>query len=404
MEKRNIFLSFIVILGLLAGFHLSQEGRLQALLFQGRENQELEETMITEPRTSLVTVAAVGDIMMHSPQINAGYQQSTGEYNFDHFFKEIKPYLISADLTLGNLEVPLAGKDRQYTGYPRFNSPSELAAALKNSGFDLVTTANNHALDRGEAGVLATLDNLDKYGLKYVGTARNDEEKNRIFLEEIKGIKIAVLAYTYGTNGIPIPKDKPYLINLIDENLIQNDVRKAKELKADFIIACIHWGNEYQRQPNDFQKELAAKVIGYGVDVIIGSHPHVLQPAEKIFVNSEEGIREGLVIYSMGNFISNQKERYRDSSIVLILEIEKDWQANQTVLRNAVYIPTWVQRLAHGKPVYRVLPVEKAIKDYEQRKDQSLSSSDYQKLKQAWEDITGLLGEDDLIKLKTVIQ
>ena len=106
----------------------------------------------------------------------------------------------------------------------------------------------------------------------------------------------------------------------------------------------------------------------------------------------------------MGNFISNQKERYRDSSIVLILEIEKDWQANQTVLRNAVYIPTWVQRLAHGKPVYRVLPVEKAIKDYEQRKDQSLSSSDYQKLKQAWEDITGLLGEDDLIKLKTVIQ
>lgn len=401
MKRQKLFAVILIFFGLIAGLSLAIKGN-KSLALTGTNDHKQTDVSGENTEPIKVTIAAVGDIMMHSPQMKAGYNSSSDQYNFDSFFSKIKPYLASADLALGNLETPLAGKERKYTGYPMFNSPTELASALKNSGFDVLTTANNHALDRGASGLIATLDNLDKYGLKYTGTARSSEERDRIMIEEVNGIKIAVLAYTYGTNGIPVPGDKPYLVNLIDETLILKDIQKAKELEADFTIACVHWGNEYQRNPNNVQRELAAKMIGWGVDAIIGSHPHVLQPAEQIIVNGQEGAREGFVIYSMGNFISNQKERYRDSSIVLNLELEKDPRTNRTVLKEASYIPTWVQRIANGKPVYRVLPVEQGIKDYEAKRDQLLFSSDYQRLKQVWEDTTSLLGKEGPIVLKSV--
>lgn len=401
MKKGKVLICIIVVIGVLAGFQLALRGGLSLALTQKTDENRAEEAA-TKNEFALVKIAVVGDIMMHSPQMKAGYDSRTQQYDFTPFFTAIKPYLVSADLTLGNLETPLAGQEWKYTGYPMFNSPTALAAALKNSGFDFLTTANNHCLDRGGTGIVTTLDSLDSYGLKHTGTARSSSERDRISIEEIDGVKIAILAYTYGTNGIPVPGDKAYLVNHIDEKLISSDVRSAKELGADFIIACIHWGNEYQRQPNKTQKELAAKMIGWGVNAIIGSHPHVLQPAEKIVVTSEDGLKEGFVIYSLGNFISNQKDRYQDSGIILWLEIEKEFKTNRAVLKNASYLPTWVQRIANGKPVYRVLAVEQALKDYENKSDPLLSVSDYNKLKQVWNDTTNHLGNEEPIFLKSI--
>lgn len=160
-----------------------------------------------------IKLVAVGDIMMHKEEIEGGKVPGTNTYNFDYMFKHIKPYIENADLAIGNLETPLAGKERGYTGYPAFNAPEQLAIALKNTGFDVLTTANNHSLDRHYQGVAHTLKVLDEVGLAHTGTARTKEEQDKVLIQEVKGIKIAFMAYTYGTNGIRPDKDKEYCVN-----------------------------------------------------------------------------------------------------------------------------------------------------------------------------------------------
>ncbi len=204
-----------------------------------------------KPEIKEATLIAVGDIMMHSTQTRSGYDAKRQTYNFDSFFTPVKNILSKGDWVIGNLETPLAGEDAGgYTGYPLFNAPAELADAAKKAGFNILTTANNHALDRGEKGVIRTIANLRDRKIPSTGTAGSVAEASRTLISTKNNISLAILAYTYGTNGIPIPQGKDYLVSLIDEKKIIKDIAKARKQGADIVTISLHFGDEYQRQPN----------------------------------------------------------------------------------------------------------------------------------------------------------
>jgi poly-gamma-glutamate synthesis protein (capsule biosynthesis protein) len=312
---------------------------------------------------------AVGDIMMHSPQIQAGYRPDTDSYAFDSFFSKVKPILEQGDWVVGNLETTLAGEDLKYTGYPMFNAPAELADALVTAGFQIITTANNHSMDRKETGVVRTLKELRSRGLIPVGTAESAEDSRRKTIVEKNGIKIGFAAYTYGTNGIPIPSDKPYLVNLIDEDTIVRDIRELRGAGAELIAISLHFGEEYQRFPNDEQIRLVQTCIEAGADIILGSHPHVVQPYQWFQVQQEDGSsRSAVAIYSLGNFISNQVGDYKDYGVIFGVKILKRGTDGKVVLQDAVTYPTWVHIDRSVSPrTYQVLPLETELATKEEK-------------------------------------
>lgn len=317
-----------------------------------------------EPYVTEARLVAVGDIMMHSPQIPAAYDVTTDTYRFDGYFTHVKPEL-EGDWVIANLETPLAGKDAGgYSGYPMFNAPESLADAIRNAGFNIVTTANNHAMDRYEQGVLHTLKVVKDRGLIPVGTYESQNARNQIEIVENNGISMAFLAYTYGTNGIPIPENKPYLVNVIDEVQIMNDIQRARA-KADVITVSLHFGQEYHRQPSEQQISLAHQLIRAGADIILGSHPHVVQPYEMIEVENDTGVpRKGVVIYSLGNFISNQgpdqgTAKYTDVGVIFSVNVKKHMPEETIEIDIDKAVPTWVHKYwENGKRQYRILPIE----------------------------------------------
>lgn len=334
-----------------------------------------------EKKMETIQLTAVGDIMMHQKQIDGGYDKSTGEYSFDYMFSAIKPYIENADIAVGNLETTLAGKAKKYTGYPQFNAPEQLAWALKNTGFDVLTLANNHSLDRRFYGVQHTIEVLEQAGIQHTGTARTQEEQDKVLMIDVKGIKIAFMAYTYGTNGIPMDKGKNYSVNLLDKNKIARDIEEAKKQGADLLCVSMHFGEEYKQVPNATQKEWVKFLTDRGVDIVLGSHPHVLQPM------GFEG--DSFVIYSLGNFVSAQTTRPRNSSIILHIMITKDFETGETTIDSVDYIPIWTDlSKVSGKDHCMVLPVEKAISIYEHKIDSYMTSKDYAKLKESLADTT----------------
>ncbi|SDW60566.1 CapA family protein [Paenibacillus sp. CF384] len=347
------------------------------------DNPDAESTPPAPEKSVDALWVAVGDIMMHMPQLPGAYNEKTKKYNFEHFFKPMKPILEQGDWTLANLETPIAGKSLGYSGYPRFNAPTELGDALKYAGFTTVTTANNHALDRGAKGIALTLQKLDELGFETKGTARSRAEADRIVIAERKGIAMGLLAYTYGTNGIPLPKDQPYAVSLIDEAKIISDIAKLRKAGADFITVVLHFGIEYQTQPNDAQKNLARKLIAAGADIIAGSHPHVVQPYEIVEAAEPDGsVRKGLIIYSMGNFISNQRGDSKDYGVVFRVNIHKDGPTGRTSIQNVEALPTWVHRVtSKGVTNYNVVPLQQVIAS---KSLKDLSGADYSTLKQMY--------------------
>ncbi|MGO4544887.1 CapA family protein [Paenibacillus sp. 2TAB23] len=306
---------------------------------------------------------AVGDVMMHTPQLPGSFDKKTNRYNFNPFFAEVKPILEKGDWVIANLETPMAGADFGYSGYPLFNAPKELGEALKAAGFNLITNANNHSLDQGETGILRTIDNLKALELPFKGTASSQEEADRFILSEKNGIVMGLLAYTYGTNGIPIPEGKPYLVSLINEEKIKADISRLREAGADFITVSLHFGTEYQTAPNDEQKRLARSLIAAGADIIAGSHPHVIQPYEVLETMDENGhAKKGLIIYSMGNFISNQRGDSKDYGVIFKVNVRKNMTDGTVDITDIESIPTWVHRYKPDRSFrYRVLPVEATI-------------------------------------------
>ncbi|HZG57451.1 MAG TPA: CapA family protein [Paenibacillus sp.] len=315
------------------------------------------------PPPSEATLVAVGDVMMHTPMLPGAYDESSGTYDFSGFFAPLRTMFEEADWAVANLETPIAGDERGFRGYPLFNAPVALADALAEAGFDVVSTANNHSLDQGFSGLVHTLGALRDRGVLPVGTAESEEASNELTIVEKNGIRNAFLSYTYGTNGIPIPKDKPFAVNLIDDARIAKDIAGAEAAGADVVTVSLHFGNEYQREPTDEQRRVARRAIEAGADVVLGHHPHVVQPYERIRVEDEDGkTREGVVIYSLGNFISNQFGSYKEYGAALQVTFRKTYQANgasMTTVSEVDAIPTWVHKyVSGGKSRYRVLSLD----------------------------------------------
>ncbi len=356
-----------------------------------------------EPRPPAVRqarLASVGDIMMHNTQLTDGY--SEGGYNFDHFFADISPYWSDCDLVVGNLETTMAGSDRGYTGYPRFNSPDELADAIRKAGFDLVSTANNHAMDKGESGVRRTLDMLDSQNILNTGTARSPEERSQWPMVDVNGIQMAFLAYTYSTNGIPVPSGKEYLVNMIDEKQMAEDIARAREQGADLVVVSPHYGAEYRWSPNDYQLETVDALVRAGADLILGSHPHVLQPFEMVSVTLDDGsVRQAGVLYSQGNFISAQKGLDRETAAVFFIDIEKDLWEGTTRVTGIEALPIYTHKYREGgKLRYRVVAVEPSIQRYENGDAGRFTSQDISILRSAWDHAVNILGDDRLVRIQ----
>lgn len=336
-----------------------------------------------------IRIAAAGDIMFHSTQLESAYDAAAGTYDFKSMFEDVKPIISSADLALANFETTTAGDARPYTGYPAFNSPDEVVDAIQYAGFDALTTANNHSLDTGSEGLKRTVETLQRKGMATFGTY-NRTPDSRVLMKEVKGIRIALLAYTESTNGLGSKYSDDELnamINLMDTDRIVQDIREAKELGAELIIAFMHWGVEYEEQPNAGQAALAKRMAEEGVDIILGSHPHVIQKSEQIEVQG----KKAFVIYSMGNFISNQRKETLDSrneltedGIIINFDIRKDNLTNEIMIQNVEYVPTWVYRnkeAGQAKYTYRILPVESFLggseiaEEFQKRMKRSLDAT-----------------------------
>jgi poly-gamma-glutamate synthesis protein (capsule biosynthesis protein) len=309
-------------------------------------------------------------------------------FDFNPVYREVRKYFINSDFVFGNLETVTAGRKKGYSGYPFFNTPDDFIPALKNAGFDLLTTCNNHSLDQGEKGLLRTIEVLKKSGLNYNGTFTSKRDRDSIRVFNLKGIKIAFLAYTYGTNGNPIPKEKSYLINLIDFGLIEEDIKEARLKGAEIVLVHYHYGEEYTREPVNSQEEIVRKTINLGTDLIIGGHPHVLQPAD-YFKTVNAKLDSGFVIYSMGNFISNQRWRYSDAGVILNITLTKDFRNDSILISKTEYIPTWVFKGRTDKgPEYILLP---SLPGYRSSVSHFLSGADMNSLKQSFEDCREIL-------------
>lgn len=305
------------------------------------------DTVGTTPDSTEVKLVFVGDIMGHEPQFLAALQpDKTYEYRDNYRF--VKPYLSAADVAVANLEVTLAGPP--YSGYPMFSSPDALALALKDAGFDVLQTANNHTCDKGSKGVKRTLDVLDSLGFEHFGSYRSPQEHDAShpLIKDVKGLKIALLNYTYGTNGMPVPTGT--VVNQIDTTQIRQDLGNAKKSGADFIIATYHWGLEYQRTESPDQRMVANFSAKHGADLVIGGHPHVVQPIKKV-----AGLRDSVwVVYSLGNYVSNQRDRYKNGGIMVEVTLVKT--ADKTYLKDMAYVPVWVYKKSTPKVSYTLIP------------------------------------------------
>jgi len=252
-----------------------------------------------------ISIVAVGDNLLHMPVIKSGLK-ADGSYDFSHIFEKLQPAFKEADIAVIGQETVFGGEHFGYSGYPLFNSPSDMGKTLVNEGFDIVLHASNHVLDKWAEGIENTLAFWKNYPeVTVLGINESEEKKNQVSIVETKGAKLGVLNYTYGTNGLETPPDKSYLVNYIDEEKIKKDTKYSEE-NADFTIAFMHWGTEYAIKPDSSQKDLCKKMCEWGVDLIIGSHPHVIQPVE--WYECETNGNKMLVYYSLGNFVSRQLE------------------------------------------------------------------------------------------------
>lgn len=317
-----------------------------------------------------ISILFAGDVMQHGGQISAAYNKQNDGYDYTDCFKFVKPIVSQADVSIVNLEVTHAGKP--YKGYPQFTAPPELSEAIVEAGFNVVLTANNHSCDGGSKGILGTLDVLDKLKVKHTGTFRSQKERdaNYPLLIEKNGFRIAVMNYTYGTNGLTVAP--PLIVNYIDTAMILKDFAKARKMDVDYIVCTMHWGDEYQSLPNNYQKSWEAFCYKEGADMVIGGHPHVLQPIERKIVKT----KERLTVWSLGNYVSNQRDRLKDGGIMVRTFLEK--QEGKTVLKEVDYVFTWVHPRQEGitKPFY-ILPDF----DYNQHNPQFLTAENLTAMK-----------------------
>ena len=331
----------------------------------------ISDNVLIEDDIKQLSLLAVGDNLIHIQVIKSGINED-GSYNYDHLYENIREDIMAADVAVINQETILGGDDFKYSGYPNFNSPFEVGEAVVNAGFDVVLHATNHTLDMGLKGVLNTFDFWKRYPeIKVLGINETEEQQDTIPIIEKNDIKLAMLNYTYGLNGHPIPNDTPYIVNKLIRSKMTSDIKKAKEL-ADFVIVFPHWGNEYVYEPVQDQKNLVDFYYDLGVDLVIGTHPHVIEPVEWIKKNDDHSM---LVYYSLGNFLSYQKEAPRMLGGIANITILKN-NDNNTYIGEANITPI-------------VTHYENGPKDY---------NYDIYKLTEYSEDLANIHGVSDIAK------
>lgn len=353
----------------------------QAAEITATEQKNEEVQIPKQPDIREIEVSSTGDIMFHSTQIKSGYNSKTKSYNFEESFSEIEKIMGESDLAIANLETVTAGEKNKYTGYPTFNSPSEVLDGIKSMGIDVLATANNHCLDRGKQGVELTIDEINKRNLENIGTYKEDNRK--ILIKEVNGIKLGMLAYTYGCNGMEARLTKNELskmVNIINEAKIKSDLEYLNKQNVDFSVVVIHWGVEYMRVPNESQTKLADKMMDWGADIILGSHPHVIQKSEIVNKSGDDKF----IIYSQGNFISNQRTetidgknaKYTEDGVIVKLKLQKNMDTNKSIIKKVDYVPTWVYRYSKdGKYHYKVIPINEInMNKYKQVKGKLIQS------------------------------
>ena len=362
---------------------------------ENKSEEVLEENKKEENTDKTITIAATGDIMCHDTMYKDAYDSSKKTYDFSYMFENIKYYIQTADIAIGNLETTFAGEERGYSNYPTFNTPEQLASNLKKIGFDVMSTANNHCIDKGYNGLASTIDFLDDADLAHTGTYKTEEDSKEILIKDVKGVKIAFLSFTYGTNGIKIPTDKSYCVNLIDEDLMLEQLNLAKKENSDVICVSMHWGVEYQTKPNSTQKDLAEFLVKNGADVIIGNHPHVPQSMEKINVKlDDENEKQGFVIYSLGNFMADQNKQYTRDSAILNIQITKKAVGGISIDK-VTYTPIYFYKNTNvSKQQYKILDINDTIASYEANIDTSIGKTTYNTLVKELKNIKNIIGDE----------
>lgn len=354
---KTMKIPILTILLVLSGFQ--KTGRFDPIEFRDSDREDK------------LSLLFMGDVMQHIPQIESALDKKTGTYRYDSCFKYISGVISAADIAVANLEVTLAGPP--FTGYPCFSAPDSLVTALVRAGTDVLVTANNHSCDKGLKGICRTISVLDSLKVPHTGTYRDlsgRDSLNPLILEK-KGIILALLNYTYGTNGNVVPS--PAVVDLTDTALIRKDYLKARQKGVDEVIVFFHWGEEYQPYPDKKQKDLAGFCHRLGIRIVIGSHPHVLEPM--IAVKDSLGNIREITVYSLGNFISNQRDRYRNGGGLFSVSLTREEDGIR--ISDPGFTLSWVHTpFRYGKLWYQVLPVR------------------------SFENDTAYFGKPDLLKLR----
>ena len=348
---------------------------------------EPPETTLPTPEhvVSTATIVSTGDLLMHKPVIDTGYK--SGSYDFESIFRYLSEYTMDADLAVANLETTLCSTDNgySYSGYPNFNCPDALVDGAKDAGFDILLNASNHSYDTSSVGMHRTMQVIQDKGLIPLGIVENADDKHYI-VEEVNGIKIGMVCYTYETdsnadrvalNGLPVKAEDAPLINCFDYNALDTfyaELRtRLEEMKADGAEATVlylHWGTEYQLQANETQKKMAQKICDLGVDVLIGGHPHVVQPMDLISSTTDED-HKMVCLYSMGNAVSNQRQgnlsaiatAHTEDGVLFSITFSK-YSDGTVYLESTDLLPLWVYRRSDGTGnEYNIMPLDMERRD-----------------------------------------
>lgn len=322
MKKKYVIFVVLIVFIFISGLYLLKKEYQN----EPKQEEKTEKVQKEETKTSKLSLIMVGDALLHGSVYRDAYKN--GVYNFDSQLEYIKPIVQNYDLAFYNQESILGGTELGLSDYPTFNSPWEFGDAMINSGFNLVSLANNHTMDRGEKAILNSCEYWkSKENVLAVGSYCSKEDSEAVQIKEKNGIKYTLLAYTYGTNGISVPQGKEYLVNLYSDEKVKNDIEKVRD-KVDLLIVSMHWGTEYRTEPTEEQKREAEYLSSLGVDIIIGTHPHIIEPITYI--------NDTLVIYSLGNFISAQSTNNDYNTMVELMtsvDIIKEEKDGQTTIK-----------------------------------------------------------------------
>ncbi|RAP74715.1 CapA family protein [Paenibacillus montanisoli] len=343
-------------------------------------------------------LAAVGDILMIGPLLRSAKQQED-RYAFEPLFRKVAPILKQADLVIGNLETPLAGRESIYsransrTGFTMFNCPDELAPALQSVGFDVLTTANNHCMDRGTKGLIRTLNVLDETGIAHTGTYRSDPDKANHIIVEVKGVKVGIASYSKGTNKLPLPEGEAWRVNTVTPATYGKAAAHIRRLasEVDVVIACLHIGKECRHVPLKQSRQLVDLLLASGAHIILGHHPHVLQPS---FHTKDDRF----AIYSLGNFISTLLYRNPATKCGVIAQLTVSKEDDGKVrVKDVSYVPTWATRLTTSSGIkYRILQIRQTL----QQPEPGQSKADWLSMRKVWRAMSPMLVEKKTLPKK----